>query len=140
MKFYLAGSFDDQQILRDVRSQLVVKGHHVTSRWLDVPENRFYTEEQRAMFAQNDLDDIDAADVFVYYHGKPSTSGGRMLELGYALAGGEKVEGLFGLWMKSLVNPPVVIGLPEPPDGSVFYRLPQLRKYPLFEDWLATLS
>ncbi len=106
MKFYLATKFENRATLLPVRDRLIELGHEVTSSWLDQElwkseaiyatlrgegdgTQRSDTREQ----AQQDLADIDAADVFVVFIDKnnPSPRGGKHIETGYALGRGKRV-------------------------------------------------
>ncbi len=106
MNFYLATVFEQRHILLPVRYRLRKLGHTVTSSWLDQikPQSDMIyqtlrgdgTDRDRAFTcqqAQRDLDDIDAADVFVVFIDKnnPSPRGGMHIETGYALGKGKPV-------------------------------------------------
>ena len=116
MNVYLAGRFSRLPELVQYADQLESLGIHCTSRWLrgghewvgtsddDIPVDRL------AQFAQEDLDDLNAADVLVCFTESPRTGparGGRHVEMGYALAKGKAI---------------VVVGHYE----NVFYCLPHL--------------
>lgn len=73
---------------RALRNVLVAAGDQVTARWLDVPF------EDTPAAARMDLDDIDAADLLIALNPEPwrqKGTGGRHVELGYALARGKQV-------------------------------------------------
>lgn len=99
MQIYLAARFDRRDQLRGYRDELNDMGIAVSSRWLDnhgMGERDdatngvvIYTPADLARCAIEDLDDIEAADVFVTFTETPDvgyTSGGRHVELGFALA------------------------------------------------------
>ena len=84
LKIYLAASWSRREEMRDVRVKLEGEGHVVTSRWLDEKEG-----EPKAVAARADLDDIDASDVLLAFTENADVgyqTGGRHVELGYALA------------------------------------------------------
>jgi len=91
---YLAASFNQQERMRAFRDVLQsFNGIALTSRWIDVHgETSMQDREIRAepdkaeYYGQEDLDDIDRADIFIMFSDTSSTSGGRHTELGYALA------------------------------------------------------
>lgn len=75
-----------------LRAVLVGAGITVTARWLDC------TFEDTPEAARMDLDDIDAADTLIALNPAPwrdKGTGGRHVELGYAVARGKRVL-LFG--------------------------------------------
>lgn len=95
MKFYLAASWGRQAEMREVREELS-KDHSVTSRWIDLdPATENWTPEEFATaaipHAQDDLEDIDAADAVLLFLGRASARGGRHVEMGYALGRGISV-------------------------------------------------
>ena len=116
MKLYLAARFSRLPELLGYKAELEADGFVVTSRWLlgghewvgtadeDIPVSEL------VRFAQDDLEDIDAADVIVCFTESPRSGparGGRHVEAGYALAKG---------------MPIIVVGHRE----NVFYCLPDV--------------
>lgn len=84
MKIYLTARWGRREEMKAVREKLVAAGHVCTARWLDEPEETPY-----AVAAQMDLDDIDFADALIVFTETTDVgylSGGRHVELGYALA------------------------------------------------------
>jgi nucleoside 2-deoxyribosyltransferase len=80
---YVAAAWAWREHAQELMNELHRAEHKVTSRWL--------VEEQAvgAEGARDDLEDIDAADTFVLMTmpiGTMFSSGGRMVELGYAIA------------------------------------------------------
>ena len=108
MKIYLAARYSRRLELCFLRDSLHAAGHQVTSRWLlgghqwngtahstaDAYESGGMPAEA-VRFAQEDIEDIDGADVLVAFPDPPrksSTSrGGMHVELGYALAKRKRV-------------------------------------------------
>lgn len=91
--FYLAGRFSRKSELATYAQQIVAAGERVNARWLtgahDLNTERELTDGELARFSGEDLDDIWHAEVFVLFTESPEAgymSGGRMVELGYALA------------------------------------------------------
>ena len=78
---------DEMKVARD---QFVASGFEVTAQWVDnAEENEAKTQHD---CAQMDLDDVARANVLVLYtlpKGTGFTSGGRMVEFGYALGTGK---------------------------------------------------
>lgn len=99
MKIYLASRYVDKPIMRDLRDQLVELGYVVTSRWLDGHDQSSdgtasRTAELNQQFAEEDEEDILAADVLILFnplsvHG--TGKGGRHVETGMALSVGMPV-------------------------------------------------
>lgn len=127
MKVYLAARFSRLPELLGYKAELEAEGIEVTSRWLlgghewvgtndeDIPV------ERNAEFAQDDIDDIHAADIMVCFTEPPRSGparGGRHFEAGYAYARG---------------LPILVCGYRE----NVFYCLP---KMVFAEDWDIALT
>ena len=92
--FYLASRYGRLDELVQYRDHLRRLGHEVTSRWLN-GEHRISEDDTSRWyeFAEDDLDDIDAADVLIHFSQKARTPsrGGRFVEVGYALALGMRV-------------------------------------------------
>lgn len=124
LKVYLAARFPRLSELLTYKAELEAAGITVTSRWLlgghdwvgvndeDIPV------AHQARFAQEDIDDINAADAIVCFtesSGSGPARGGRHVEAGYALAKG---------------IPVAVVGHRE----NVFYCLPQVAYFPTWED------
>jgi nucleoside 2-deoxyribosyltransferase len=111
MNIYLAAPWKrklDAQLAADA---LEAAGHTITSRWLDYYGDTDDPEELAAE-AINDIEDIDAADVFVLLNLEPSE--GKAVETGLALA-----EGL------------QILGVGQP--SNVFHHLPEIQ-------WVSTLA
>lgn len=94
MKIYLAGKYSSKEEIREKAAELRALGIEVTSTWLEEPHapNTAMSdvpEDDLAVYAQNDLTDIEMADWLVFFSEDPTTSvvrGGRHVEFGYALA------------------------------------------------------
>ena len=127
MDIYIAGRYSRRDEFRAVAETLRDHGHVVTSRWLDENEPldakmgdntpEFYQET-----ATIDLQDIKRSDIVLFFAEDPAIGiprGGRLVEMGYALALDKTVE---------------IIGSAE----NVFHLLPGLMHYPTFEVWLET--
>jgi hypothetical protein len=102
MKIYLAGSYNRRTAIASCRTDLETIGHQVTSRWLDCHDGKapaVFTSTHLAdippsegrLFAEEDLADIDAAELVACFTQHPSTTGGRHVELGYALGTHKKI-------------------------------------------------
>lgn len=118
MRVYLAAAFERQQELRAYREALSARGIEVTSRWLDIEGSSQVDgtaeceEDARAVHAQEDLDDVAAADALISFTGT-SGRGGRHVEFGFAVATGKRI---------------MLVGQRE----NIFHFLPQVE---WFEDW-----
>ena len=97
LKVYLASRHEDRDDIIRVRRQLVKNGIFVTSRWLleggilktPIVENE---REGSLHVLQNDLEDIEAADVVVVFSPRKAfcnSTGGRHVEFGYSLKAGK---------------------------------------------------
>lgn len=126
MKIYLASRYSRRDELSAYAAVLKDLGQTVTSRWLDghheiIKEMRdeyAYLERQR--FAQEDWEDLMAADVCINFTEPPRSEhsrGGRHVEFGGALAAKKRC---------------IVIGFRE----NVFHCLPQVEFYTSFNDFL----
>lgn len=111
MRFYLAARYSRREELCDYREQLQAMGHRVTASWLNgghqisdsgvpigesgealVEGDSGSTSPEavalRQRFAQEDLFEIDEAEVLIAFTEpprSPHSRGGRHVELGYAL-------------------------------------------------------
>lgn len=97
MKIYIAGTFQSQHRLRPMRDRLWKMGHEVISTWLDEcakPEG-MSNEIFNRQLAMKDLTEVRAADCLILDVTGTSTTGGRMVEWGYAL-GQSKLRYLVG--------------------------------------------
>lgn len=128
MRFYLAGRYDRRAELFDAAHFLECFGHRSTARWLtgahEKPEggdDALYTPEELAMFAAQDTEDIETSDLLISFTETPDvgyTSGGRMVEFGYALALGLDIA---------------IIG----PRENVFMQAPTIRQAPTLQEFIA---
>jgi len=145
VKIYLAARYSRRLELCTYREELRAAGHQVTSRWLngghqidneglaigDEGEAAVGRGEAiAAVFAEQDLEDIDAADLLIAFTEQPRESGGRNrggrhVELGYAIAADRWGAGL-GVW---------VVG----PRENVFCWLPEVRQFDAWDEALAEL-
>lgn len=126
-KIYLASRYSRYLEMQGYRSVLENYGHKITSRWIngkhqvdDAGLSVEAVEHERVRFAQEDLEDLLAADWVISFTEKPRSSnsrGGRHVEFGIALAL-EKVL--------------VVIGYRE----NVFHCLPEVMYYQHWEDFI----
>ena len=81
--FYLAGSYSARKRLyAESRILTGATGIRCTSRWL----KGLHDGVKPKKCAQDDIEDVEAAVVFILYLDKPSTTGGMWVELGLALA------------------------------------------------------
>lgn len=88
MKIYVAAPYPDRDSAIVVMHMLEAQGHVVTSRWLKSPD------ELADEHARKDLDDVAEADVLLAINGRDwenAGTGGRHVELGYAIALGKEI-------------------------------------------------
>lgn len=131
MKIYLAARYTRHPELQGYRADLEAAGHIVTSRWIN--GNNHITdgglseqakEEERIRFAQEDRDDLEAADCIISFTEMPratATRGGRHVELGMGLARGMRC---------------VVVGHRE----NVFHCLPEIEFFPSWDGVVSRLA
>lgn len=91
---YLAARFSRRDELAGYADELEAMGIHCTSRWLRGQHEWLYRDHEMPPnvardFAVEDMDDIDAADVFVLFPEGGSTRGGMHWEAGYAYGRGD---------------------------------------------------
>ena len=95
MKVYLSGAFDHRDEVAGLSEFMGRAGITVTSNWLHEPPLAYDATEfdmwERRARANDDMADIRRADAFVYITLWPSTTGGRHVELGMALAWDKRV-------------------------------------------------
>ena len=119
---YLAARYSRREELNWYKRDLEQRGHKVTSRWLlgghqisdaalqDDHGDQGFEASERQRFAQEDWEDLVAADVVISFTETPRSSssrGGRHVEFGAALALGKAC---------------IVVG----PRENVFHCLPQV--------------
>jgi len=131
VKVYLASRYSRFPEMQAVREQLHALGHVVTSRWIDgdhqINDQGLSDEakaEERTRFAQEDWDDLLAADWVISFTEEPratNSRGGRHVEYGAALALGKRL---------------LVVGYRE----NVFHCLPQVEFFGAWEDALYVLE
>lgn len=107
MRVYIAADSHLQAEVRELRDQLEALGIVVTSTWIDAKLEAFHpaTEEELRQAAEKNFSDINRAVFLIVYNPvirQKAGTGGRHVELGYALARfkkvlyvGEKLENVF---------------------------------------------
>lgn len=130
LNVYLAARFSRKQELAGYAAGLRDLGIETTSRWLTGVHDWTGTPDElipipdQGRFAQDDLDDIDRADVLVFFGGELfeyGARGGACVEMGYAL----------GIGMPVLVVGPV---------QNVFCALPDVIRCETWDDAVAVLT
>ena len=147
VKVYLASRYSRRAELNGYADQLRARGHECTSRWLQGDDQRHGAEaaqavetarfgsvpvESGALFAEDDIADIRAADIFVVFTSptqpgdtsKPSR-GGFQVEMGVAL----------GSYRLGLM-PIILVG----PRVNIFYCLPEVRQATSWEEALRMIE
>jgi len=95
VKVYLCAAWKRQKQLRGYRELLAAAGVEVTSRWLDQDGPPPMTQEDECAAALMDLRDLDRADEVIAFTEEPDAgylTGGRHVEVGYALALGKPIR------------------------------------------------
>jgi len=133
MKIYLAARYGRRQELCAYAEELAERGHEVTSRWLkehggtvlDDGVTTRATDEDQSRFASEDVEDIEDADLLIFFAEEPGSTlgrrGGRHVELGVAIGLGIEV---------------VVVGARE----NVFHYHPNVSVVATWEEALAALQ
>lgn len=127
MRIYLASRFSRREELAEYAKALRDLGHQITSRWLvegnhELPDPLMPGDEAdqaRSRFAQEDLDDLYDADIFVLFtrDTRENCRGGMHVEFGVAIHTCLRV---------------IVIG----PRMNVFHYLPEVEHFPTWEEFL----
>lgn len=121
MNFYLAGRYESRKEILEIAKALAAAGQCVTSRWIEGKHDGL----PALQCAQDDIEDIDNADVFVTFSDdvlEPVTKpmrGGKHVEFGYAY--GTKTPTM------------VVVGRLE----NVFHSLPRVIHFDSVADFLS---
>lgn len=116
MKIYIAAMYSLKDQMREYRDRLRADGHEIVSTWMDETHDATscladISPNLLAQYARNDLKEIAACDVILFFSEEPTVPtrrGGRHVEFGYALA-----------WKKKIV----VCG----PQENIFHLLPQIQ-------------
>lgn len=94
---YLASRYEDRPRMQEWKERLEDKGFFVSSRWINGSHEIISDakgDEDRRRFAEEDLADLLAADIFLC-HSDPSFfrsgRGGRHVEFGMAVATGKRI-------------------------------------------------
>ncbi len=119
MKIYIAGSFVDQEELRQEAGRLWELGHEITGTWLHETKKPDYMEPDtfKKKLAIKDLCEVARADLLIQDNRR--SSGGKNAELGFAIGQFQHKE----VW---------VIGEPT----NVFQYLADMR----FDNWNELIS
>jgi hypothetical protein len=113
---YVAARFERQAEALALRAELERAGYVVTSRWLAAEGLAYGNVALSKRWAQTDLVDLDAADVYLLLSDTVLGRGGKDFEGGYAFARGKRL---------------VVVG----PPAHIFHFLPGVRRIPTLEEF-----
>lgn len=131
-KVYLAARYSRREGMLIAAYALKAAGITVTSRWIagghqvsgsGLNDEQSLPAMQREKFAQEDIEDLAAADTVISFTEEPHSNnsrGGRHVEFGMAVALGKRV---------------IVIG----PRENVFHCLPHVEVYPDFASFFETV-
>jgi len=123
LKIYLAARYERRAELSEYAERLRSWGYVITSSWLkesDAATFEAITDDVRAEIARRDLADIRDCDLFIRFSETPRsvrTTGGSLVEMGYALA---------------LPRTVLVVG----PKENVFHYLDDVYQFDTFGDVL----
>lgn len=131
MNVYLAARYSRYPEMQEYARQLILCGHEVTARWILGDhelrsDGQSDADEWAVRWAQEDWDDLMAADVVIAFTEAPGSivgraRGGRHVELGAALAANKAV---------------CIVG----PRENVFHHLPQVGQFNYWQECLSALS
>ncbi len=145
VKIYLTARWERQSELRNYRNDLLDKGHEIMSSWLDVTAKGAMdadgTDKDLAAHAAQDLQDIADSDLFVLFTELGAyPRGGRMVELGYALARQERA--LLDDWHVTNPRGIAIIGPSKgtDPRENVFCHLDSIHAFETWPLFLAALE
>lgn len=121
-KVYISGSFSELEVLRQVENRLAGLGYESTTSWLHEPTvNASDPDWLRRARANEDVEDIKRADVFLMSDEAETHNGGRHTELGVAIAERKSIN---------------IVG----PRGNTFMYLNMVVAWHSFEDLFAMLE
>lgn len=94
MRIYLAARYARMKEMRQYANKLRLRGHIVTSQWVDGAEESRKEETSKAVAAAHmDIEDVKSADTIIFFgepRGSSNRGGGRWFELGLAYALGKR--------------------------------------------------
>ena len=145
LTFYLAARYSRREELCAYKADLEARGHSVPARWL-LGEHQVHgleaaraieasgpvPAEQAVLFAEDDMEDLLAADVLVNFTEPPrssATRGARHVELGIAL-GLRRAASMFDAQVRRIF----IVG----PLENVFHALPEIDGR--LDDWAGFLA
>lgn len=127
MKVYLAGPYQHKDSINVAAEQLRCLGIEVTSSWLEEPHKpttqmQDLTHEEHLQYAERDVLDLIAADVFVLFadQTKSIIRAGRHVEFGMAVAINRLVE-------------PMPIFVVGPEYENIFHHLQEVKHFDCWE-------
>ncbi len=124
MRIYLASNWQSQARIRAMREVIEGLGHEVVSGWLDETQTAqslaSTTPEEARIFAYRDMGEIMSCDLLIIDTQEESTSGGREVEYGVAMALGKP------MWL---------VG----PNRNIFHSIPR-RQYDTWEEVIGDLE
>lgn len=138
LSVYLAAPYSARDVVASYANELRIIGYRTVARWLtgehEAAEGEPPTAEQRHTWAMDDLADIDKADILIAFTADTvrqpldaivgslfGTSGGRHVELGYAIARTKRV---------------LLVGRPE----NVFHHLEPITRVDSWHQAVTTLA
>ena len=110
MKFYVAGKWQDRELIREIMDKLEAMGHEITVDWTrhEYPDN----EDVLSIWATLDIHGVQTCDTFVVLFINGHRFRGALVEVGAALAMHKRV---------------CVIGNDE--DSCIFLKHPLVKKF-----------
>lgn len=114
MRIYTAASWAHREEVRKAKRELEEAGFFVGARWVSGHDNFILPHY---VYADEDLNDVQYADIVLVFTAMPSTTGGLHVETGFALALGKTI---------------VIIG----ERTNLFHYMPQVQCYPTLEAFI----
>jgi hypothetical protein len=119
LDLYLAGKWEARARLREVRAELVKRGHTVVGTWLDEEGTATPTLQEAVQYAIRDLAELRRANAMFLDTLDENSRGGREAEWGYSLG-------------RMQHQPRIIVG----PVRNVFHSLASAR----FDTWEACFA
>lgn len=95
MRIYLASNWGSKERIKEIKRVIeLMPGHTVCSGWLEEDNGQNFeslTDAQRQEYSYRDLGEIVSADLLIIDTMEPSPSGGREIEMGFAMGRGTAV-------------------------------------------------
>jgi len=91
LKIYVAGKWQERDLIREIMKSLRDLGHEITCDWTDHEYPTENIKEKLAKYAVIDIEAVTACDVLIFYAENNLPYAGAFCEMGAALALGKPV-------------------------------------------------